>query len=513
VDLKPVFLEELRQLRLACAGPWAIAGDFNLILAACDKNTPVVDRRSMGMFRRCVNDLELREVPLLGRRFTWSNERVSPTLVKLDRWFASVEWNELYPEASLSAVSSSLSDHCPILLTTVVQSFVGRRFRFERFWLKLPGFAEVVKDLWMEVDADAPLPADPLRRLEFKLRRASRGLQSWSQRKVGSIRDLILVANEVVSRLDVAQEGRPLSMGECELRRGLKLKVLGLASMERTIVRQRARVAGIAEGDASSKFFRIMASARRSHNYISALRSGDQLVTDLSAKVEAATDFFVGLLGTAQPRDTALSFPALGLHPQDLSALDAPFREAEVWAAICAMPTNKSPGPDGFTWEFYRHCWPIIKVDDMDALREVWFGRDQGFDGLNEALITLLPKKEGAVNLQDFWPISLVHSFARLFTKVLARRLAPRMPDLVDTNQTAFIRGRCIQDNFLLARVRPSCCTPRGSPPSCSRWMWLRRSTAFLGLSSWRFLGIGGSVLGGCGGLPCSSVRPVPLSW
>jgi hypothetical protein len=79
----------------------------------------------MGMFRRCVNDLELREVPLLGRRFTWSNERASPTLVKLDRWFASVEWNEMYPEASLSAVSSSLSDHSPILMTTVVQSFVG----------------------------------------------------------------------------------------------------------------------------------------------------------------------------------------------------------------------------------------------------------------------------------------------------------------------------------------------------------------------------------------------------
>jgi mannosylglycoprotein endo-beta-mannosidase len=132
--------------------------------------------------------------------------------------------------------------------------------------------------------------------------------------------------------------------------------------------------------------------------------------------------------------------------------LEVQFTEAEVWAAICAMPTNKSPGPDGFTWEFYRHCWPIIKVDIMEALREVWVGRDQGFDGLNEALITLLPKKEGAVDLQDFRPISLVHSFARLLTKVLARRLAPRMPDLVDSNQTAFIRGRCIQDNFLLVK-------------------------------------------------------------
>jgi exonuclease III len=306
-DLKSVFLDELRQLQVTCTGPWAVAGDFNLILAACDKNTLVVDRRSMGMFRRCVNDLELREAPLLGRRFTWSNERASPTLVKLDQWFASVEWNELYPEASLSVVSSSLSDHCPILMIRTAQSFIGRWFRFNRFWWKLEGFADVVKALWDDPSGD--MPADPLRRLDFKLRRTSRGLQSWSQRKVGSIRDLILVANEVISRLNVAQEGRQLSVEEHDLHRGLKLKVLGLASLERTISRQRARVAGTAEGDASSKFFRIMASARRSHNNITALRSGEQVVTDLPGKVELATDYFVQLLGRVQPTLVCLSRP------------------------------------------------------------------------------------------------------------------------------------------------------------------------------------------------------------
>jgi hypothetical protein len=85
-------------------------------------------------------------------------------------------------------------------------------------------------------------------------------------------------------------------------------------------------------------------------------------------------------------------------------------------------------------------------------MNAVWIGRDQGFGALNEAMITLLPKKDGDVDLQDFRPISLVHSFARLLTKVLARRLAPRMPHLVDGNQTTFIRGRCIQDNFLLVK-------------------------------------------------------------
>jgi hypothetical protein len=52
--------------------------------------------------------------------------------------------------------------------------------------------------------------------------------------------------------------------------------------------------------------------------------------------------------------------------------------------------------------------------------------------------------------VKDYRQISLVHSFAKLVTKILANRLAPHLPDLVSNNQTTFIKGRSIQDNFLL---------------------------------------------------------------
>jgi hypothetical protein len=61
---------------------------------------------------------------------------------------------------------------------------------------------------------------------------------------------------------------------------------------------------------------------------------------------------------------------------------------------------------DGFSWEFYRRCWPVIKDDVVAAMQAVWLGRDQGFGNLNEALITLLPKKDRAIDLTDFRPIS-----------------------------------------------------------------------------------------------------------
>jgi hypothetical protein len=62
---------------------------------------------------------------------------------------------------------------------------------------------------------------------------------------VGSVRDQILIANEVIFHLKAAQDLRPLSNAEAQLRCAFKLRLLGLASLERTIARQRARVAAI----------------------------------------------------------------------------------------------------------------------------------------------------------------------------------------------------------------------------------------------------------------------------
>jgi hypothetical protein len=135
VSLQPVFLDELWALRVALQGPWAVVGDFNLIIDAADRNTSIVDRPAIGLFRRCLNDLELRESPLIGRHFTWSNGRTPSTLVKLDRWFASMDWDDLHPSASLTIVSSSVSEHCPMLMSTAVESHVNKRFCFEHSWL------------------------------------------------------------------------------------------------------------------------------------------------------------------------------------------------------------------------------------------------------------------------------------------------------------------------------------------------------------------------------------------
>jgi hypothetical protein len=72
---------------------------------------------------------------------------------------------------------------------------------------------------------------------------------------------------------------------------------------------------------------------------------------------------------------------------------------------------------------------------------------NRGFGAVNNALITLLPKKLGAEEVRDFWPISLIHGVAKLVAKVIANCLAPHLRQVVGAHQSAFVRGRCLHDN------------------------------------------------------------------
>ncbi|XP_071683548.1 uncharacterized protein [Lolium perenne] len=292
-----------------------------------DKNNANINRRRMAIFHRFINDLELREANLLGRRYTWSTGRDPPTLERLDRWFSSLDWEALHPSASLSALSSSLSDHAPLLMSTAVDIRCKRRFTFESFWVNLDGFQEAVAEAW---GAPTAGPADPLQRLDRKLRRVAKALQWWSARRVGNIRDQILVANEVIRQLDRAQDHRTLEAPEMALRRGLKCRFLGLASLDHTIARQRARIVGALDVDASAQFFRIQASKRQRRNHIASLRDGDVMAVDQAGMEDLAAGFFHRLLGRARPRVHDLDLESMGLAPVDLVALEALFSEEEV---------------------------------------------------------------------------------------------------------------------------------------------------------------------------------------
>lgn len=88
----------------------------------------------------------------------------------------------------------------------------------------------------------------------------------------------------------------------------------------------------------------------------------------------------------------------------------------------------------------------------MVAIGAVHGGDSRKLHRLNSAYMILIPKREDAQTVSDFRPISVVHSFAKLLTKIMANRLSPKLNSMVATNQSAFIRGRSIHDNFMLVQ-------------------------------------------------------------
>lgn len=146
-----------------------------------DKNNGNLNRAMMGRFCRLLDDTEIKEINLLGCKFTWSNERQSPTLVRVDRVFSSIHWERIFPD--FQSAASSVSDHCPLLLGLKVNIRGNQRFHFECFWPSFQDVHEVVSSNW-----EAPVAATcPIERFYIKLKILSRGLQGWSPRRVSHI--------------------------------------------------------------------------------------------------------------------------------------------------------------------------------------------------------------------------------------------------------------------------------------------------------------------------------------
>uniref|UniRef100_A0A453MYG9 Reverse transcriptase domain-containing protein n=2 Tax=Aegilops tauschii subsp. strangulata TaxID=200361 RepID=A0A453MYG9_AEGTS len=73
---------------------------------------------------------------------------------------------------------------------------------------------------------------------------------------------------------------------------------------------------------------------------------------------KAAFEHFSSILGASFARDHSINLDSIDPRHFDLADLEHPFSEDEIWAAVKQLPMGKAPGPDGFTAEFLRACWP-----------------------------------------------------------------------------------------------------------------------------------------------------------
>ncbi|WOL17354.1 protein O-glucosyltransferase 1 [Canna indica] len=135
-------------------------------------------------------------------------------------------------------------------------------------------------------------------------------------------------------------------------------------------------------------------------------------------------------------------------HTEILFGLDIPFSISEVANVIKTSKNYKSPGPDGLVLEFYKKFWDSIGSILTRILNDL-LSQPGDLARINSAFITLIPKKEGVNHTNDFRPISLENSVVKIFSKLLANRLIPHMPALIENSQGVFTQGRNTIDCYM----------------------------------------------------------------
>ncbi len=447
--LKGSFFQELRDIGNRVVGVWAMLGDFNLLLSLSDKNGPPSSVSNILAFRNAISSIGLFDLPLSNRSFTWTNGRPTPMLERLDRALLSQDWLLHFPRSTLRALPRPTSDHSPLLLTAFSFVPAAHLFRFESFWLRHREAANLITTTW----ASTSNGTDPVFRFSNKLGSVAGNLKDWSVGLSLAIKRQGSTYLAWIDWLDRAEELRCLRVEELQLRRRLKMRFDELSLQDELRWKQRSRVQWLKAGDANSRFFHLKANSRRIRNYITKLAVGSSTFSDHASIADQLYSHFERHLCSEGSFAASINFQCL--FPEgcpDLQNLDAPFTLEEVKHAVFNSAADKAPGPDDFPMLFYQRFWETVKGDIMGILSHLHSGH-LDLAPINQSWICLIPKKLAPMEVRDYRPISLVNDLSKIISKVLAFQLQSVLDELINPFQTAFVKGRTLQDNFLTAHI------------------------------------------------------------
>jgi hypothetical protein len=266
----------------------------------------------MLLFNEAISNLGLVELPLKGRKFTWSNMQKDPLLERLDWFFTSASWTLSYPSTMVYPLSKLTSDHVPCVVAIGTKIPRARIFRFEFFWLNHSSFKEIVENAW-NIHVNYP---DSAKKINGKFKNLRRGLKLWAQ-KIPCIKSLIAKVNETIDLLDIMEEWRNLTTEEWNLRDILNPHVLKLLHNQNVYWKQRGKIKWVKLGNENTKFFHNKATINYRNNYISMLLNDEQVeISDHDGKAALLWKTFKERMG--QSDKTSMKFNLREMYGQSL---------------------------------------------------------------------------------------------------------------------------------------------------------------------------------------------------
>ena len=363
-----------------------------------------------------------------------------PLLVQLDWFFTTAGWTIKYPNSVVNPLARPVSDHIPCVVSISSKIPKASVFRFENYWIRQPGFYDVVENVWA-----TQISGNSAKTLTAKLKILRKALKKWNG-NISNMDSMLASCDRTIAMMDEYEDSRPLHITEWNFRLIIKARFLHLTNCKRDLWKNRCTIRWARLGDENTAFFHSMATVRyRQNNIAKFIMSDGREVSEHEEKAAILWGAYKERLGQVSTICFPESLENLIVPVQGLQGLSAPFSTTEIDDIIKHLPTDKAPGPDGFNGMFIKKCWHIIKYDFYNLCKDFQQGNID-LTSINDSLITLIPKKSSPETPNDYRPISLLNSSIKLITKLLANRLQEVILKGVHRNQYGFLKTRNIQD-------------------------------------------------------------------
>jgi hypothetical protein len=222
---------------------------------------------------------------------------------------------------------------------------------------------------------------------------------------------------------------------------------------EEQLWKQKSREQWLTTRDLNTKYFHASTAIRRMYNSITSLKlENGSFLHNRKNIGDEFVKFYNDLFSSSIPNmddDLVSLFSPTITDFENASPCKIP-DVLEITSTISSLGLNKAPGPNGFTGLFYKTYWHIIGKNVIGFVQN-FFRNGFLLKEFNHSHIALIPKVDNPSKVNQFCPISLANFNYKIISKILATRLKPFLDRIVSPNQSAFIKGRSIHDNSILA--------------------------------------------------------------